>query len=470
MHSGGKPFVPLSGIRAGESPSSHSAGSGQEIVGDEGSKSGECEMNIVFITPGTGNYYCGVCMRDNALVRALMGLGENAVMLPMYLPILTDEPSVADDSPLFFGGINVYLQQNLSLFRHTPVWFDRVFDTPWLLSLVGRRSGMTDSSVLGEITVSMLKGESGKQVKEIDKLVDWLVRNLAVDIVFLSTILQAGLTRSLKKALSVPVHCFLQGEDIFLDSLNAPYAEQAWSTLKSRAVDIDRFVAPSHFFADVMQRRLGIEDERICVIPNGINIEGYDTALKTPDPPVIGYLARLSKTKGLGTLIEGFILLKSRGRFPTCRLEVAGTVTGGDPSYIDSQKKKLDDVGLGGEVRFRFNISRAEKSDFLRRLTLFSVPAHYGEAFGLYLLEAMASAVPVVQPNVSAFPEIVNATGGGILYEPDTPEALVDSWESLLADPELAREIGMRGRESVLANFTIEGMAETVVRGLKELE
>ena len=52
-------------------------------------------MKIFFLTPGTGSYHCGVCMRDNALARELHRQGHNAVMLPMYLPLTLDEEAAA---------------------------------------------------------------------------------------------------------------------------------------------------------------------------------------------------------------------------------------------------------------------------------------------------------------------------------------------------------------------------------------
>ena len=128
------------------------------------------------------------------------------------------------------------------------------------------------------------------------------------------------------------------------------------------------------------------------------------------------------------------------------------------------------DAGLAGGAEFLPNVSREEKAAFLQSLTLLSVPASYGEAFGLYLVEAWAAGVPVVQPRCAAFPELVEATGGGILCEPGSAEALADGWETLLAEPAKAREMGARGRAAVEREFSMRRMAERFVAVTREMQ
>jgi glycosyltransferase involved in cell wall biosynthesis len=419
-------------------------------------------MNILFITPGTGSYYCGVCMRDNALVTALRQLGHNAKMLPIYLPIMTDEESVSGEMPIFFGGINVYLQQKFSFFRHTPTWVDKIFNNRSLLRLASHRSDMTEGAELGSMTVSMLEGETGRQSKEITKLVTWLRNEESPDIICLSTALQVGMARRIKEALDVPVICFFQGEDSFLDALDNPYSDKAWMTLRERAEDIDFFIAPSAYFANLMKQRLQLDENNMRVVPNGINLEGYASSVEVPYPPVIGFLSRMMENKGMDLLVDAFILLKKRETAKQCKLSIAGAVTAKDKQFIETQKAKLKSAGLSSEVEFHPNLDRQRKIEFLKKLSLFSVPAKYGEAFGLYLLEAMAAGVPVVQPRHAAFPELIESTGGGRLYEPNDPESLADSWEDILANPEEARSIGLRGRQSVIEKYSIHDMAKTI--------
>jgi hypothetical protein len=79
-------------------------------------------MNIVQITPGAGSMYCGGCFRDNSLVAALRKQGHQTLMVPLYLPLTLDEPDQSAGTPIFFGGINVYLDQKSALFRKAPRW------------------------------------------------------------------------------------------------------------------------------------------------------------------------------------------------------------------------------------------------------------------------------------------------------------------------------------------------------------
>ena len=158
-------------------------------------------------------------MRDNSLARQLIAQGHDVTMLPTYLPHFLDEADVTPDLPIFFGGINVYLQHKFSLFRHTPKWIDKAFDNKWLLRKAAARSGMTSGKDLGEITLSTFRGEDGPLVKEVNKVLEWFRNQGTPDVLFLSTIMLAGIGKVLKRELKIPVYGFLQGEDSFLDSL-----------------------------------------------------------------------------------------------------------------------------------------------------------------------------------------------------------------------------------------------------------
>ena len=428
-------------------------------------------MKIVLLTPGTGSYYCGVCMRDNALAKELIRQGHDAVMLPMYLPLTLDEDAASPESPVFFGGVNVYLQQKSAFFRGTPRWLDRLLNARWLLNLAARQSGMTATAEVGALTVSMLRGEEGNQAKELEKLIEWL-RGHRPDAVWLSTALLVGLARGIKDALGVPVLCSLQGEDSFLDGLPEPWRTRSWDALAERARDVDACVAPSRYYAELMGGQMRLGAERVRVIPNGVAIEETSNVERRTlnVEPTVGYLARFVPGKGLGLVVEAFILLKKRGRFPDAKLRCAGAMTADDERYVAALKRQLDEAGCAGDAEFLPNVSREEKAAFLQSLTLLSVPASYGEAFGLYLIEAWAAGVPVVQPRCAAFPELVEATGGGILCEPGSAEALADGWESLLAEPAKAREMGARGRAEVEREFSMPRMAERFVALTREMQ
>ncbi len=422
-------------------------------------------MRIIQLTPGTGSFYCGTCVRDNALVTELRRLGHDALLVPLYLPPILDEAPATGGAPILFGGLNAYLQQKVPLFRRTPRWVDRLFDAPGLLRAVGRRagSGLTSARELGEMTLSTLRGEDGNQVKELERLVDWLRTDGKPDVVCLSNALLLGLVRRIREGTGARVVCTLQGEDSYLDHLPEPWGRQAWDTLAARARDVDAYVAISRYYGELMTERARLPRERVHVVHCGINLEGYGDPPSLPAPPVLGYLARLSRLKGLATLVDAYVLLRRRGRVPDLRLRVAGTMTAGDEPFVAEMKAHLAKQGLGGDAEFFPNLDRDQKIAFLQSLTVFSVPTTYGESFGLYLLEAMAAGVPVVQPRHAAFPEVVAATGGGVLCEPDDPDSLADQLEALLLDPARARDLGAAGRLSVLQQFSATAMARGVL-------
>ena len=423
-------------------------------------------MRLVHLTAGTGNFFCGTCLRDHALVKALRRLGHDALMVPMYLPLVLDDSGRGEESPLFFGGVNVYLQQKSAFFRHTPQWFDKLLDSPALLRQAGKRAGMTDPRELGEMTLSMIKGEHGYQVKELDKLIGWLIEQKP-DVVCLSNSLLIGLVRRLREDLRGPIVCSLQGEDAFLDSLPEPYREECWRLVQMQSADVNRFVAPSRYYSALMQERLRLGVDKPAVIYNGIDLDGFAPAGGPPEFPTVGFLARMCREKGLDLLIEAFIRLASR--VPDARLKVGGTQTGADRAFVSDLKRRLEQAGLANAVEFRPNLTHTEKQRFLRELTVLSVPTRSGEAFGLFVIEALASGVPVAQPNNGAFPELIELTGGGVLHAHDDASSLADALETLLLDGAHAAELGHRGREVVKAHFTSDAMAGNFDELLKDL-
>ena len=343
-----------------------------------------------------------------------------------------------------------------------PDWLDRALSSPSLLGFVARFAGMTSAKDLGESTVSMLRGENGCQAGELDRLVEWLRSQAAPDVICISNSLLIGVARTLKKELAVPIVCTLQGEDSFLDGLPEPYRQQSWKLLSERCADIDQFIAVSRYFADLMKRRLALDASRVSVVYPGIAMNEFVPAENPSQPPAIGFLARMSAQKGLATLVDAFIELKKRNRVGGLRLRIAGAMTGTDEQFVGGLRAKLAAKNLGDVVEFLPNIDLRQKQEFLRSLTVLSVPATYGEAFGLYILEALASGVPVVQPRHGAFPEVLAQTGGGILCEPDDPVSLADALESLLLNPAEARRLGEAGRKTVQEKFGAEIMAAKV--------
>jgi glycosyltransferase involved in cell wall biosynthesis len=265
--------------------------------------------------------------------------------------------------------------------------------------------------------------------------------------------------RQLKQRLGVKIICSFQGEDSFLDGLPEPFKTECWAELRARLKDADLLVAPSQFYADLMRQRLDAPDLRIEIMPNGIDLEGYLPPAPS-SPPVIGYLARMIREKGAGLLVSAFIHLRKNLRHPDARLHIAGACTAGDEALVSSLKQQLAAAGLADQVTWSPNISREEKAGMLSSLTLFSVPATYPEAFGLYVLEALASGVPAVQPNASSFPEIIANSGGGILFPAGDPIALATAWHDLLANPGALHSFGEKGRHAAGQTYSVQAMRD----------
>lgn len=417
--------------------------------------------------------YCGNCLRDNALVAALRGLGHQVLMVPLYLPLTLDETDQSAGTPVFFSGINVYLDQKSALFRRAPRWMHHLLAAPSLLKWAAQRSARTQADSLGPLTLSMLKGESGNQAPELADLITWLKSQPPPDVIVLSNALLLGMARQLKRELKRPLVCMLQGEDYFLDSLPEPDRRACWATLKERSADADLFIAPSRYFAELMQSRLGLTPDRVRVIYNGINLEGYRTQGSPASAsglvpsqsfaPVVGYLARMCREKGLDTLVEAFVELRRRGSVRGLKLCVVGSLGPADQDFVNAQRSRLDAAGLSCEVTFHPNVDRPTKLELLHSFSVFSVPALYGEAFGLYVIESLAAGVPVVQPRTAAFPELVDLTAGGVLCEPANPKALADALEALLLNPAQARALGAQGQSVVLQQMSAEAMARNVI-------
>ncbi|MCZ6596313.1 MAG: glycosyltransferase family 4 protein [Planctomycetota bacterium] len=417
-------------------------------------------MRILFLTPGTGHFLCGSCLRDDALVRALRDLGHDAVMAPLYLPLVLEE--AAPEQPVHMGGINMYLQHKLPLARHTPRPIEDLLDSTKLLRWVSSRADMTSAAELGELTLSTLRGEEGRQKKEVDKLVRWVTSLEPPDVIVLSNAMLIGVARRLKHETEARILCTLQGEAPFLDALTPPYREDSWRTIAERASDVDAFVPVSRHYGDLMQERLGLDPDRVHVVHNGIDLDGFAPAEAAPSVPTVGYLARMCVDKGLPTLVEAFLRLKRRESVPGLCLRAAGVVLAQDRSLLHDLEHKLEDAGCADACELLPNVTRAEKIELLRSLSVLSVPATYGESFGLFVVEALACGVPVVQPDHGAFPELLEATGGGVLCRPDDPESLADELERLLLDELLRKRLGEQGERAVRERFTSERMARDV--------
>ncbi len=417
-------------------------------------------MKILSFTAGAAQMYCGSCIRDNALAAELKRQGHDIILLPLYTPTLTDEPNVSDHKVLL-GGISMYLELHSALFRKTPRMLDKLWDSQWALKLASKRSIAVNPQLLGEMTVSTLRAAEGLQSKEVEKLTEWLRHEPAPEIVTLPNSILLGLARPIREAVGRPVCCTLQGEDLFLDHLPEPYRTQAMGMIRAYVCDVDGFVAVSDYYAEFMCRYLGIPDHKMHVVPLGINLDGYDPGLRMHGNCfTVGFFARVAPEKGLHVLVDAYIRLRRETEFSGTTLEVAGYLAPEHRDYLRAAEKQMQDAQLGHEFRYRGVLDRAHKIDFLRNLDVLSVPATYDEPKGIFLLEAMANGVPVVQPRRGAFTEVVERTGGGILVAPDDPVKLGEGILSLWRDRERVEQLGRSGAAGVRQHYNVARMAE----------
>jgi glycosyltransferase involved in cell wall biosynthesis len=412
-------------------------------------------VNILSITAGAAGMYCGSCLRDNSQAKELLRRGHRVTLLPLYTPTNPGETNVSEKRVLF-GGISIYLQQYVPLFRRTPRFLDGLWDHPWIINFFAGRSISTDPRLLGDMTISMLEGERGVLRKEFDKLLEWLADEPVPDVVNLPNSLLIGLAAPLKRALRRPVCCTLQGEDLFLNGLIEPYRTRAIELIRRQVADVDVFLPVSDYYVPMMSRMLAIPRERIAVVPLGIELTGYDRGHNRGDTFRVGYFARVAPEKGLHLLAEGYKRLRARTPEARMRLETAGWMAPAQAPYLEEIRRGLAGDGYGDEFTYRGALDRDGKIAFLRSLDVLSVPATYDEPKGVSVLEAMAVGVPVVQPRRGSFTEMVEKTGGGLLVPPDSAEALADGLFTLWKDRELARRLGGRGFDGVREHYSVE--------------
>jgi len=428
-------------------------------------------VKLLHLTPGTGSFHCGSCLRDNALIKALRLRGHDALMSPLYLPMVTDAEEAGEGQPVRVGGISLYLQQKMPwLLRALPASAARWLDQEKRLRWASQFMGMTSPRDLGEMTVGSLLGEKGKQWPQWQGLVQWMADEAKPEAVSLSNSLLIGLAPAIQKTLGAPVVVSLQGEDSFLDTLPEPWRTQAWELMRENARSVSRFIAPSQFYADAMASRLLTRPDQMSVVYNGLNLDLYTGQRREPDVPTIGYLARMIHGKGLTTLVDAFIALNESKALPRVNLRIGGAFTKGDEGYLETLKSKLRKSGLLESVTFEPNLSFEQKLQFLHEITVFSVPATYGEAFGLYIAEAQACGVPVVQPVHGAFPEILQLTQGGVLCEPDNARSLAQGLAQVLSDNNLRQRLSEAGRASAREHFSSSRMAQVFESVLLELK
>ncbi|MFP3905376.1 MAG: glycosyltransferase family 4 protein [Armatimonadota bacterium] len=411
-------------------------------------------MRIVHIAAGAGQMYCGACNRDMALIRGLMDRGHQVQVIPLYTPLRLEGDEILT-TRIFMGGINAYLQQHSKIFQHTPAFIDRLLDHPGLLRWASKMAVSTSPSDLGAMTVSVLQGRDGRQRKELDRLIKFLSAGDPPDVFSITNSMLSGIAPALKECFDAPVICGLQGEDAFLRKMTDPYTTQALDLIRKHARHIDGFTASTHSYADEMAGLLDIDCGRIHVVRTGFDVEPYRGIARarrevlSDSPVVIGYLSVIAPPKGLDILVEAWIALAENHR---TRLQVAGRVL--NTGYYNEIRRQIRRAGLDDRFRHAGEVDFEGKLDFLQQCDIFCQPSRATERRGLAALEAVTSGVPVVLPDRGAFREIIERTGGGVLFNPEDPVALTERIKELLNDPERARAMARAGSEIAASYYS----------------
>jgi glycosyltransferase involved in cell wall biosynthesis len=425
-------------------------------------------MKIVYIATGAANMYCGSCMRDNTLAAALQTAGHEVTLLPLYTPMRLDEESVGEQR-IFMGGIAAYLLQK---YPNRSPWRD------WLLKIAGSQAlvrllprfdmgSNVDPAQNGDLTLSMLRGETGNQRDLLEEMLTWLAAEHRPDVVYITNTLLSGLAPAIKRRLHLPVFCGLHGEDIFLDGLPPAHRAQALALIRENCASIDHFLAISQYYLNTFLPLLNLSPARATVVAPGIHLHDYPlTPPRARQAPfTIGYLARLAPEKGLHILADAFIHLARGGEFPGLRLRVAGYYSRAYRPYVEGVQTRLRQAGVHEQVELVGTVDRAQKLEFLRALDVFALPTVYRDPKGLPVFEAWASGVPVVLPDHGAFPEWIAAsqqgtTSGGLLHTPEDPLDLAEKIASLLRHPEQRRARAEAGQKAVQTYFSSAEMAK----------
>jgi glycosyltransferase involved in cell wall biosynthesis len=427
-------------------------------------------MRILSLTAGAASMYCGSCLRDNALAAELIRQGHDVTLLPFYTPTLTDEENVSRQEQVFFGGISVYLEQHMPWFRGSRL-LDALVDAPNVIKAFTSGSIAVDPKQLGALTVSTLRGQDGHQHKEIDKLIEFVKADPPPDLVNIPYTLLISLAAPLKRALGRPVVITLQGEDLFLEGLPEPYRTEALNLVRAQVADVDLFIAVSEYYARFMRDYLRIPESKMRVATLGVNTSDLATTTRTTrEPFTIGFFARIAPEKGLHNLADAYRILRTEKGLPPSRLLAAGYMAPEYKPYLEGIAESLRVAGLGDEFVYRGAVDRAKKVRFFHDIDVLSVPSGYHEPKGLYLLEAMACGVPVVQPDHGAFPEILAKTGGGLLAKSEAGADVADRIIELWKDPAKAAALGRAGAEGVRRHYTVQHMAAGVLKAYQDAQ
>jgi len=425
-------------------------------------------MKIVYLITGSGgSFYCANCYRDMLYVKAIRKVpGTKAKAIPLYLPPDKEINSKNElDTHVFFGAISMFLREKVRIFRNMPMFLEKFFDLKPFLKLAASLAGTTRSQGFEDLTLNMIKGDNTFRKDEVKRLINYINTEGNPDVIHLSNALILGLARQIKKRMDVKIVCSLLNEDDWINDMSESYQSKAWKMIAAESVYVDAFVTPSRYSKEQFISQTGVKGDNIHIIPLGFDAPDPDKSKDQSRPPAIGYFCRVSEHNGFDKLVDAFIEIKSSNIIPGLILNVCGGYTADDKPFISKQIKKIREYGFQKSIKIYPEFVGNKKAEFFTDVDVISVPVRKYDGYGLYVLEANAAGVPVVQPATGAFPEILEITGGGIIYSPDTISELSKSMVKVLTDHELRKKLAETGSVKVRSELSLDKMSD----GLSEV-
>lgn len=255
-------------------------------------------------------------------------------------------------------------------------------------------------------------------------------------------------------ATGVPVIATVHGKNYYPDKLRRRLAYRfvaRQATLVAVSEDIRQFLV----------KQVRVPASRVTTVPNGIDMAHYESDPEArqaersrlgiaDDEPLIGAVGNLYPVKGHRYLLEAVARVKSVA--PRVRCVIAGR-----GELLGDLERQAVDLGIGSNVRFLGFYERIPA--LLQALDVFVHPS-VSEGLPLAVLEAMASAKPLISTRVGGIPEVVADGENGLLASPGCSEDLARHLEALLTDPGLGQHLGEEGRETVRQRFSLGTMLE----------
>ena len=428
-------------------------------------------MKVAFLVTGSGgSFYCSNCYRDMLYLRAVKNLpGMDAIAIPLYLPPEKIYVETGFDTNVFFGAISLYIREKVPFLGNMPAFIDKILDAPPLLRIAAKSAGTVRTEGLEDLTLNMISSHITTRENEVRRLVRYLKKNGKPDVIQLSNALIIGLARQIKEQMDVKIVCSLQNEDDWLNEMAEPFQSRAWQMIAEESESIDAFISPSTYYKEYFLSMSGISGDNVFVVPSGLDLAESSERSRIPGNPAIGFFSRVSYHNGFDKLVDAFIILKREKNFSNLLLNVCGGYTSDDKPFIRQQIDKIKTAGFKSSVKIYPGFAGRGKKEFLDSIDIMSVPVRKYDGYGLYILEANASGIPVVQPATGAFPEILATTGGGILYNPDDTETLAANIRALLSDKVMSGKLGELGRQRTNTLLTHMNMAEGMYKVYKSL-